>query len=277
MLPPSPVLVAAKRWLEVLSADGHVPRAQALLTNHAKYSDLTPTQYATAFTWLSDSGVLEYVGPPIPPGEHVLTTIFERAAPSWVKDADRLVHSPDELPIDIAAVGDALGLSQERVYRQLMSSWGKVDTAARERVGAAGEAALVALLQGLSGVEVDHVASRSDGFGYDMAVTVGEGVKLHLEVKSTNRSNRFTAYLSRHEFETSIRDDEWVMVLVRLDAELEIAGLGCVSTDWIVANVPRDVGSQGSWSSAKLEIPNGVVCGGIPLLPDDIAGLLPHW
>ena len=55
------------------------------------------------------------------------------------------------------------------VYEQLVSSWGKVDTAARERVGAAGEAALVALLRERTDGRVDHVSTWSDGFGYDIA------------------------------------------------------------------------------------------------------------
>jgi len=277
MLPRRPILVAAARWLEVLSSGGSVPRAQTLLTNHAKYSDLSPTQYATALTWLRDVGILADGGSPLSPAERVLAAIFENTTPAWVPDADQLVQSPDELPIDIVAVGDSLGLDQESVYRQLVSTWGKVDTAARERVGAAGEAALVALIKGLPGVAVDHVAVRSDGFGYDVALAVHGGPELHLEVKSTSRTNRFTAYLSRYEFEISMRDDAWVMVAVRLDAELELDGLGSVSKDWIVANIPRDVGRSGSWSTAKLEIPHDVIDGGLPQLPSELGNQLPGW
>ena len=83
----------------------------------------------------------------MPAASQVLSAIFEKAAPPWVQDADELVQSPDELPSDIVSAGEALGLDADAVFEQLVSSWGKVDTAARERVGAAGEAALVALLR----------------------------------------------------------------------------------------------------------------------------------
>src|SRR4051812_13827193 len=96
-LPPEPVLVAAKRWLKLLPSSGGIPRAQALLTTHPDYNDLTPTQYATALTWLRDLGLLDTIGSRIPPTAQLLSAIFERAAPPWVQDADELVQTPDEL------------------------------------------------------------------------------------------------------------------------------------------------------------------------------------
>lgn len=275
-LPPEPVLVAAKRWLELLPSSGGVPRAQTLLTTHPGFSDLTPTQYATALTWLRDSGLLERVGAPVPAASQVLSAIFEKAAPPWVQDADRLVQSPDELPSDIVSAGEALGFDASGVYQQLVASWGKVDTAARERVGAAGEAALVALLRDVPGGQVEHVAAWSDGFGYDIAFTHG-GLAAHLEVKSTTRLSRFTAYLSRHEYCVMLSDDCWVLVTVRLTADLQVAGVGWVPNEWIAANAPRDEGPFGSWSAVKLEVPGDVIVDRIPTLPEGFAGMLPAW
>ena len=205
-LPPEPVLVAVKRWLEILPTSGGIARAQALLTTHTDYSDLTPTQYATALSWIRDMGLLATVGSTLPAANRVLSAIFESAAPTWVRDADELVRSPDELPSDIVSAGRALEVNADAVFEQLVSSWGKVDTAARERVGAAGEAALVALLSGASSGRVDHVSTWSDGFGYDIAFAGGDN-QAHLEVKSTTRAGRFTAYLSRHEHSVMLRDD----------------------------------------------------------------------
>ena len=71
------------------------------------------------------------------------------------------------------------------------------------------------------------------------------------------------------------RDDRWVLVTVRLTADLEIAGVGSVPREWIAANVPRDDGPFGSWASAKLKIPNDVITNGIPQLGEHCAGLLP--
>ncbi|PTR22926.1 uncharacterized protein DUF3883 [Rhodococcus sp. OK519] len=273
-LPPDPVLLAAKRWLEILPTSGGVPRAHALLTTHAHYSDLTPTQYTTALTWVRDLDLLVNVGSPIPAANQVLSAIFEKAAPPWVKDADELVQSPDELPTDIISAGAALGLDASAVYEQLVSSWGKVDTAARERVGAAGEAALLVLLSQTLDGRVDQVSSRSDGFGYDIDVSLGE-ISAHLEVKSTTRLGRFTAYLSRNEYQVMLRDHHWVLVTVRLTADFEIAGIGSVPNAWIAANVPRDTSPYGSWASCKLEVPAEVIANGIPQLGMDGAGRLP--
>lgn len=275
-LPPEPVLLAAKRWLEILPTSAGVPRAQALLTTHARYSDLTPTQYATALTWLRDLDLLDSIGSRVPAANQVLGAILEKAAPPWVQDADDLVRSPDELPTDIVSAGEALGLDPSAVYVQLVSSWGKVDTAIRERVGAAGEAALVELLRENSAGGVDHVSTWSDGFGYDIAFSQGS-TAAHLEVKSTTRVGRFTAYLSRHEYDVMLRDPCWVLVAVRLTADLGIAGVGCVGSEWIAANVPRDDGLFGHWASVKLEVPADVIANGIPQLGGEIAPRLPAW
>jgi hypothetical protein len=216
------------------------------------------------------------VGPPASAASQVLRAIFEKAAPPWVQDADRLVRSPEELPFDIVAAGEALGVDALEVYQELVASWGKVDTAARAKVGGAGEEALVALLQGVPGAQVEHVAARSDGYGYDIAF-MHDGIAAHLEVKSTTRLSRFTAYLSRHEYSVMLRDNDWALVTVRLTDDLKIAGVGSVPREWIAANVPRDDGPFGSWESVKLEVPSDVIVGGIPLLTLSAARLLPGW
>lgn len=275
-LPPEPVLRAARRWLELLPSSGGIPRAQALLTTHTQYSDLTPTQYATALTWLRDLDLLGSIGSRVPAANIILGAIFEKAAPPWFQDADDLVRSPDELPTDIVAAGEALGLDPSSVYEQLISSWAKVDRAARERVGTAGEAALVDLLREKSDALVEHMSTWSDGFGYDIAYST-EAVLAHLEVKSTTRLGRFTAYLSRHEYEVMLCDPHWTLVAVRLTAELELTGVGSISNDWVAANVPRDGGAFGSWASVKLEVPADVINSGIPQLGYCAAARLPAW
>lgn len=275
-LPPDPLLVAAKRWLELLPATGGVPRAAALLTTHSRYSDLTPTQYATALSWLQDLDLLGSIGSGVPEANVVMGAIFEKAAPPWVRDADDLVRSPDELPMDVVSAGEALGLDPSAVYEQLISSWSKVDTAARERVGAAGEAALVELLRKTSGAVVKHVATWSDGFGYDIAYST-QTVSGHLEVKTTTRIGRFTAYLSRHEYNVMLHDPTWVLVTIRMTASLALSGVGSVPSNWIAANVPENVGAFGSWATVKLEIPAEVISSGIPSLGEEAATTLPGW
>ncbi|MFE4833957.1 protein NO VEIN domain-containing protein [Arthrobacter sp. NPDC056691] len=220
--------------------------------------------------------LLEQVGSPIPLANLILGAIFETAAPPWVQDADELVQSPEELPSDIVSAGAVLGLDADGIYDQLVTSWGKVDAAARERVGFAGEAALVSLLKESADGSVDHVSTWSDGFGYDIAFAQGAAFA-HLEVKSTTRTGRFTAYLSRHEYRVMLRDPRWVLVVVRLTADLDIAAVGSVPRDWIAAAVPRDAGSFGSWASCKLELPGEVIEDRVTQLGTDMASRLPPW
>ncbi|WP_242091023.1 DUF3883 domain-containing protein [Curtobacterium sp. DN_7.5] len=206
----------------------------------------------------------------------ILGAIFENAAPTWFQDADELVRSPDDLPSDIVLAGEALGVGAGEVYEQLVSSWGKVDTAVRERIGAAGEAALVRMLRNGTNGRIDHVSTWSDGFGYDIAYSK-DLVTAHIEVKSTTRAGRFTAYLSRHEYEVMLRDSQWVLVAVRLNSNLEVVAVGSVPKDWLAANVPRDSTSSVSWASCKVEVPSAVIENRVLQLGVDAAGSLPPW
>ena len=270
------MLLAASRWLEIIPVSGGIRRAQALFTTHRKYSDLTPSQYSAALAWLRDMGLLGFPGSGAPPATRILSAIFENAAPIWFQDADELVRTPDDLPSDIVSAGEALGVGADEVYEQLVSSWGKVDTAVREQIGAAGEVALVQMLRDGTDGRVDHVSTWSDGFGYDIAFS-RDPLAAHLEVKSTTRAGRFTAYLSRHEFEVMLRDNHWVLVAVRLNSSLEVVGVGSVPKDWIAANVPRDSTPSVSWASCKVEVPSSVIEDRVLQLGADAASALPPW
>ena len=275
-LPPEPVLVAAKRWLELLPSSGGVARAQSLLTSHSAYNDLTPTQYGTALTWIRDTGLIETTGSGAPAALRILGALFERGELPWVRDADQLVREPGELPTDVLNAGAALGLDAESVYGQLISSWGKVDTSERERAGAAGEAALVELLRSRTSASIEQVSAWSDGYGYDIEV-LGDGICAHLEVKSTTRLGRTSIYLSRNEFDTMLRDKLWSLVLVRLSPELTVIGTGTVPSQWIIEHAPQDVDVSGRWASFKLEIPHWTIEDGIPRLQEAQTSALPRW
>lgn len=275
-LPPEPILVAAQRWLELLPTSGGVARAHAMLTNLPDYSDLTPTQYATALAWVREIGLLDAVGCGQPASAVLLRAVFERGDLAWVRDADVLVQSPDDLPTDILDAGGILGLGAADVYGLLCGAWGKVDTAARERVGAAGEAALVDRLRSLSDAKVEQVSSWSDGFGYDIAVTHGR-TSAHLEVKSTTRLGRLTIHLSRNEYEVMLRDEQWVLVVVRLDDDLTLRGTGSVHKEWLGQNVPKDASTVGRWESCKFDVPQEVIESGVPCIANLLASPLPAW
>lgn len=185
----------------------------------------------------------------------------------WFADADVLVQRPDEVPIDAARAGKALGLTELSTYAQIVDHWGRVDLEARARVGAAGELALVDLLNNSAVGRVEHVAALSDGFGFDIAIEIGGKPAAHLEVKSTTRRGRMTFYLSRHEFDTMLRDPYWQLVILRLHPEtLRIEHLSTVDLGWITEQVPVDAGSSGSWQSCRLDVPAAQMKPGIEIL-----------
>ncbi|MFC7240855.1 DUF3883 domain-containing protein [Catellatospora aurea] len=266
-VPPEPVLRAAVRWLERLPASGPV-RCRALFTTHAEFSDITPTQYDTALGWLRTTGLLDGRASS-PPAVQVFTAAMHGGVP-WLRDADALIHSPDELPSDSLDAAAALGLSPDEAFALVNAAWGKVDTAERKRVGDAGEKALLVELQALPNASVDHVARWSDAFGYDIAVHA-PGITAHLEVKATTRRGRLTAYISRNEYRTMQRDPAWRMVAVLLTPDLELASVSTVPSDWIADQVPSDSSSFGRWESCRLDIPAAVLEAGIPLIKPLIA------
>ncbi|WP_418907700.1 protein NO VEIN domain-containing protein [Glutamicibacter endophyticus] len=250
-----------------------------LLTTHPRFSDLSPMQYSAALSWLGKSGLLESLESneySLEPADQILSAILEIDGPSWVKDADILVQSSEELPIDILKAGRSLGLDADHIYEQLVRSWGKVDVAERERFGAAGEFALVELLRGITGARIDHVSQRSDGFGYDVAFVQGD-YSAHLEVKSTGRKERFVAYISRNEYRVMQRDPCWVMVTVRLSEDLKVTDVGSVSKDWIASHIPCDSSKLGHWETCRLEIPADAIKSSVAELGAAAAGLLPLW
>lgn len=261
---PEPVLRAARRWLEHLPGSG-VARTRSLFTTHPDFGDLTPSQYETAYTWLSDNGLLTGIHPGAPVGELLFDAVVSGSGANWLPDADLLVRGPDELPADALQTAAVLGLSPDTAYARVHGIWGKVDTAERARIGNAGEQALVQLLTETTTCRVDHVAARSDGYGYDISA-VSSSAAAHLEVKSTLRRGRLSVYLSRHEYETMQRDPWWRLVVVRLTPKLTAQAIATVPALWIAAQIPSDSGSFGRWESCRLDVPPDELCPGIPAL-----------
>ncbi|MEU6319212.1 DUF3883 domain-containing protein [Streptomyces sp. NPDC047009] len=185
----------------------------------------------------------------------------------WFPDADYLVRSPVELPEDALHAAEILEVPTDQAFAATLAAWGKVDTSERERVGAAGEEALVELLAASLNARIEHLAAVADGYGYDLAVH-GPDASFHIEVKATTRRSRATIYLSRNEYETMCRDPQWRLVLVRLSPELAVAGLATVPRDWITANAPVDRRPEARWESCRLDVPQGQVEAGVDwLLP----------
>ncbi|MEV2202934.1 DUF3883 domain-containing protein [Streptomyces fradiae] len=264
------------RWLELLP-DSSAARCRAFFTHHADFSDLTPTQYEAAYSWLGENGLLLDLHDRTAVSERVFRAALASSGTAWLPDADVLVRGPEELPDDALRAAEALGIPERDAYEQVSAVWGKVDTEARALIGSAGESALVRLIAEATDARAEHVAAHSDGFGYDIAVHSRQH-PLHIEAKSTVRRGRTTFYLSRHEYGTMRRDPAWQLVFVQLTRDLDVTAIASVSAEWISPQVPQDKGPYGRWEECRLDVPPTALVSGIPrlapLLRPGAAGLL---
>lgn len=271
-IPPDPVLRAALRWMEQLPGSD-IRRTRALFTSHSAFSDITPTQYDAALAWLREKGLLRQALTK----EATKLGILQAAVAQtlWLVDADSLVTSPADLPEDALRAGEAIGVTAAETYAAVRHSCGKVDAAERSRVGMAGELALLGVLSAIPGTEVRHVAAESDGYGYDIDVTTATS-SIHLEVKTTTRRSRLKIYLSRNEFETMRRDDQWALIAVQLDYDLRVAALATVSSRWLTESSPVDRRVGARWESVRLDVPPEAIVCGVPALAEMVEpSLLP--
>ncbi|MDJ0106330.1 DUF3883 domain-containing protein [Rhodococcus erythropolis] len=195
--------------------------------------------------------------------QYIFSAAIERSGAHWLHDADLLVRSPDEIPEDALTAADALGLQTEDAYREIQVVRGKVDTEERMRIGNGGELAMMKLLSESTDATIEHVAAKSDGYGYDIAVH-SDRESIHLEIKSTTRRNRLTIHISRNEYETMRTDTDWQLIALRLNVNLTPLAISTVPTEWIESQVPCDRSRYGRWESCRLEISANILIPGIP-------------
>jgi hypothetical protein len=278
--PPKPILQAAARWLDVLQNSDHKV-ARTLFVTAERYADLTPTQYDVGYIWLKNVGLLNVLDSSTPIPDQVFDAAILHSDALWLADADSLIQAPEELPADVHAIAEALGIEDNSAYQRVHQVWGKIDLEERKRVGDAGEFALIDLLSEAAAThDIDHVALRADGFGYDIAYR-RRGETRNFEVKATTRRTRTVLYLSRHEYRTMMNDPDWHLVVIRLDSDLEPIEVGLVPPEWISSNVPVDTSTNGRWESCRMTVPEDVLVPGVPVeieRPDGVAGrLLSGW
>jgi hypothetical protein len=252
-IPHSSLLLAAVRWLDLLPHNSP-ERCLVIFTNSAKYADLGPSQYHSARQWLLQHGLISgalSIGVSSP-----RLRVFEAAVSDavWFPDADQLVASPSELPLDAIEAADICGLEEDEAFALVRHRHALVDMAIRKRTGDAGELHLVELLRSCTTCQVDHVAMLSDGYGFDIMLS-GAAV-MNLEVKATTRANQNVLYLSRHEFDTMLRDPRWRLLFLRLDAEMQLESIWTVNSAWIETAAPTD-STPGvvDWQTIRIDVP----------------------
>ncbi|MEU8205557.1 DUF3883 domain-containing protein [Streptosporangium sp. NPDC049046] len=231
------------------------------------------TQYGAALEWLRRAKLVTEAGLPAIATNRTKLVLLQAAIaqsdPLWLQDADQLIIKPDDLPEDAATAGEVLGLNPRETLAAIRAAWGKVDTAARQKIGSAGEQALVRLLEDLGCLTITYVAEYSDGLGYDVAIAC-DGFHLNLEVKSTTRRGRLTIYLSRNEFDVMLADPQWRLVVVLLGQDQAIDSIGTIDTEWITRHAPVDTSLSGRWESVRLDVPHGVARNGITDLAEQV-------
>lgn len=266
MTTPRTLVLAIGRWLELLSRTSFV-RANAIVHNDAAYTDITPTQYASAFEWISNvkdlSALVELARQsgarkvPLDLSRRVaLENLIREEHPSWLAVADQLVISADDLPSDVASLSRSLGMTDKECLDAVRNVSGRIDPEARTKFGAAGEAALVAMLDAAWPGSVTHISTITDGMGYDIAFQV-LGVEWHLEVKSVTSASRKRIFLSRNEYEVSRRDEYWRLVLVVLDEELLAHSVSVLDSSLLWTRSPRDVTTRAAWETCKFVLKPG--------------------
>jgi len=264
MQPADTLARAAERWLRLLRTST-LPQAAALLRTDAHFTDLTTTQYLAALEWLKTLRLV--VNTPLGlglsaqldglSGELSRQVLLERAleddSPPWLRDADILVPDTAALPADAVRLATTLGISDEVALTAIRHVHGKIDLAERARVGSAGEASLLELLEWCWPGSTVHVSARDDGFGYDIGFRHRQS-EWHLEVKSTTRRGRLSVHLSRHEHEVGLRDPHWRLVVLGLDESLRLATLATARHGQILARAPADTCAEAKWQSVRHEI-----------------------
>lgn len=252
-IPHNSLLLAAIRWLDLLPHNSP-ERCLVIFTNSAKYADLGPSQYYAARQWLLQHGLVSGAQPIRV--SNLRAKVFEAAISGavWFPDADQIIASPAELPLDAIEAAGICGFDEGEAFALVRHHHALVDVAIRKRTGDAGELQLVELLRSCTTCQVDHVATLSDGYGFDVMLS-GTAV-LNIEVKATTRANRNVLYLSRHEFDTMLRDPRWRLVFLRLDNDVQLESIWTVESSWIERAAPTD-STPGvvDWQTIRIDVP----------------------
>lgn len=261
-LPTESVLRAAGRWATLLRVSRFAD-ALVLVRSTPGYADLPESQYHIALDWLVEQGfVVEHSGYRLAPDaarstenqlrEWILEHAIQTAVPSWLALFSDDAAPADDLPDDLVVAAEALELGPTDAWLAACRANGLVDTQNRKLVGAAGEKAIVSLLEDADLGIVDHVAAARDGVGYDVSVTTGDH-EWHLEIKTTTKRARLAMFLSRNEWEVGRRDSQWRLVLVGLLGETsELAVIGNVARAEIEHLLPADRSGLARWESSRV-------------------------
>lgn len=193
----------------------------------------------------------------------LLDLVLERRPPSWLRIAAAgNVLKTDAVPDrDLASISDVVADPDLR-EAILLRAARRHDAAQLAALGEAGEEHVVGrcrreLLDADAAElaeEVVQVSRISDQLGYDIVAPRLDGGSRRLEVKTTRRLRwRGEIFVSRNEFEVGLRDPDWALVVVEIDAEDNASVAGWCRAAKIASIVPEDRHADGRWVSASLQ------------------------
>lgn len=115
--------------------------------------------------------------------------------------------------------------------------------------------------------EVRRVSLRSDQLGYDVTSPDVTGRRHRMEVKTTGSASvgRVEFFLSRNEATVGERDPAWSLVAVRRDPDGTLDIIGWCRALTLLPLLPKDLSSQGRWTSVRLSVPTNGFTPGLPL------------
>ncbi len=115
--------------------------------------------------------------------------------------------------------------------------------------------------------QVHRVSLRSDELGYDVTSPDVAGHRHRIEVKTTGSASvgRVEFFLSRNEATVGERDPAWSLVAVRRDPDGTLEIVGWCRAVTLLPLLPRDLSTQGRWTSVRLSLSTSDFTPGLPL------------
>jgi hypothetical protein len=273
-------IVAALKWVRLLRRSSEA-EGWELIKADASPPALGLSTYGSALEWLKESGFVETGNTGLvlatpwddaPDSEvrrAMLRAAMRNAPPVWMRDSDLSILGEGELPEDALQLAETLEIPHSEVLQSIREVHGHIDLDLRHEIGAAGERELVRRLEVELPGATTHVALAHDGFGYDIAVRLAN--TFHLEVKTTTYTGRLTVHLSRNEYERSLVDSDWRMVVVGLDRDHAFGCVASVRAGVLTRAVPHDQAGGGKWEAVAIEISPSNLDAGLPFLGPSFA------
>jgi hypothetical protein len=188
--------------------------------------------------------------------------VLGRDRPDWLGLAviDGAVYR-EYIPTAELAQLDWLGEDLDALLLDIAGRYGNRDESLfLAAMGLAGEL-LVVESERLGDFDPIHVSQMSDSYGYDIESRARTSL-CRMEVKTTVKKNAKSFYLTRNEFEKSVRHgDEWILVQIVLSpsavlrrkvSAMDIEGARCLRSAALRTLVPAD-STEFEWiDSAKI-------------------------